>query len=184
LSLPVKGGKIIGYPYQGSHKPGATTPANWQSDNAVDIGVPIGTPVYAVHDGVVGPNIGFFRDGNPYTAGQRLTVLWTGNAAYYGHLSKIVVHAGDKVKAGQLLGYSGSANHVAHLHFAVEKGSPLDWVKNLAKSVVAKVSGEDPGTGTLAATTVPTSCSGTVVLFVVCQMAGFEIVKILLGVFS
>jgi murein DD-endopeptidase MepM/ murein hydrolase activator NlpD len=175
MPSPVKGGKLIGFPFQGSHKPGATTPANWQSDNAVDIAVPSGTPVYATHDGTIGPNIGFFRSSSPYLQGQRLTVLWGGNAAYYAHLSRIVVHPGQQVKAGQLLGYSGVANGVAHLHYAVEAGSPLDWVRNLPSKVSNLVAGEDPGTNKTISTA---GCAGTTVLFVISIFGGFELVKI------
>ena len=173
--LPVIGGKIIGTPYQGSHKPGATTPPSWQSDNAVDISVPVGTPVYAVHDGVVGPNIGPFSSMSPYLAGQRLTVSWAGNAAYYAHLSKILVHSGEQVKAGQLLGYSGSANGVAHLHWALEKGNPLDWLKGLAASAKAAVTGGQTGSAT--STASPQGCATSSVLFVISILGGFEVVK-------
>jgi murein DD-endopeptidase MepM/ murein hydrolase activator NlpD len=148
VSYPIPGGKIIGRPYQGSHKPGATTPANWQSDNAVDIAAPVGTPVYAVGSGVIGPNIGPFSSSSPYLAGQRLTVqLPGGNAAYYAHLSRIVVHAGQRVHEGELLGYSGSANGVAHLHFAVEKGTPFAFLANLP-GAIAKGVGLGPSSST------------------------------------
>jgi murein DD-endopeptidase MepM/ murein hydrolase activator NlpD len=38
------------------------------------------------------------------------------------------VTAGEQVHKGDLLGYSGSANGVEHLHFAVRDGSPLSIV--------------------------------------------------------
>lgn len=117
-----KHGKLIGSPNSGTH-----TLGNWQSDNAVDIAVPVGTPVYAVRDGVIGSRIGSLGKGGRF-AGLRLTLAGGGNAYYYAHLSKLVVKAGQKVRAGQLLGYSGSANGVAHLHFGVENGSPYDVV--------------------------------------------------------
>lgn len=40
------------------------------------------------------------------------------------HLSKLAVEAGQHVKRGQLLGYSGSANGAPHLHLGVEHGDP------------------------------------------------------------
>jgi len=100
--------------------------------------------------------------------------LWGDNAAYYAHLSKIVVKPGEKVKTGQILGYSGVANGVAHLHFAVEKGSPLDWVKNLPKRVSSQISGEDPGTGNAV---TGAGCAGVQVLFVISILGCYEIVK-------
>jgi murein DD-endopeptidase MepM/ murein hydrolase activator NlpD len=132
---PVPGGRIVGRPYQGSH-----TRGNWQSDNAVDIAVPKGTPVYAVTSGVIGPNIGSFHSSDSALAGLRLTLLeGNGDASYYAHLSRLTVHAGQRVNAGQLLGYSGEANGLAHLHFAVEKGSPFKWLAGLPSKVAAGV---------------------------------------------
>lgn len=46
----------------------------------------------------------------------------TGNAtAIYGHMSQCVVHTGEKVSAGQVIGYVGSTGNStgAHLHFQV-----------------------------------------------------------------
>lgn len=117
-------GTIIGTPYHGTH-----TLGNWQSDNAIDIKVPVGTPVYAVTAGTIGPRIGAFNTSNPRFAGLRLTLTGGGNSFYYAHLSRLAVQAGETVTAGQLLGYSGEANGVAHLHFAVEKGTPGDVVR-------------------------------------------------------
>ncbi len=41
-------GPVIGLPYHGTH-----TLGNWQSDNALDIRVPVGTPVIALADGEI-----------------------------------------------------------------------------------------------------------------------------------
>ncbi len=112
--------KLIGYPYQGTHAPGATTAPSWQSDNAVDIAMPVGTPVYALAAGVVS-GVGF--QSGTYTEGGKLTLTGAQNAWWYGHLSKLAVSNGQKVKAGQLLGYSGEANGVAHLHLGQERGT-------------------------------------------------------------
>ena len=91
---------------------------NWQSDNAYDIGVPIGTSVYALSGGIVGSQIGI-SDTRPKD-GMRLTV---DDLYWYGHLSSLAVRAGQTVKKGQLLGKSGaSANGVAHLHVGYNDG--------------------------------------------------------------
>src|SRR5581483_11105583 len=117
-------GEVIGLPYQGSH----TLYDNWESDNALDIATPVGTPVYAVADGTIGDQIGSLGSSDPHLDGLRLHLVTSDNEFYYAHLSQLVVQAGQHVAKGQLLGYSGEANGVAHLHFAAENGSPVDVV--------------------------------------------------------
>lgn len=130
-------GKLIGFPYQGTH-----TLGNWQSDNAVDISVPIGTPVFAVVAGTIGSNIGSLgaAPGSRF-AGLRVQVNGKGNSYWYGHLSKLDVHAGQHVKEGEQIGLSGSANGVSHLHFAAQHGDP----RNILGGSIP--SGGDPGSG-------------------------------------
>lgn len=127
-SRPIKGGSFInqalgGTKYTdlgGPEAHGARPLGNWQSDNAWDLGVPVGTPVYATADGIIGDQIGT-QSARP-ADGERLTLTGRKNAYWYGHLSKIVVKPGQRVKKGQLLGYSGeSQNGVAHLHLGVER---------------------------------------------------------------
>lgn len=128
---PIDYTRIVGYPYQGTHAKQFNAQGgsdNWQSENAVDLAAPVGTPVYAAFSGTIGDNIGSQGQGGRF-AGMRVQVNGGSNAAWYGHLSKIVVKAGQAVKAGQLLGYSGEANGVAHLHFAVQSGNPLSYVR-------------------------------------------------------
>ncbi|HEY5989953.1 MAG TPA: peptidoglycan DD-metalloendopeptidase family protein, partial [Streptosporangiaceae bacterium] len=125
-------GKIIGVPNQGSH----TLYGNWQSDNAVDIAVPTGTPIYAMWSGTIGPRIGPFKSGDPHLQGSRLTLIGQSDQAYYAHLSKVVVRPGQKVRAGQLLGYSGSANGVQHLHWATENRDPRSYLSESPASTV------------------------------------------------
>jgi len=111
---PTKKAKLIGHPYEGTHKLG-----NWQSDRAVDIAVPKGTPVYAVVGGKVtrsGPLPGNL--GSRF-AGVRVEV---GNEEWFGHLIRAVVRVGQSVRPGQLIGYSGEANGVQHLHYARRTG--------------------------------------------------------------
>ena len=119
-SIPVSG-KVIGTPYAGTH-----TLGNWESDNAVDIAVPEGTPVRAVADGVIGPQFGALGSGDPRFAGLRLHLASKGNEFYYAHLSRFAqgIKPGVRVRAGEILGYSGSANGVEHLHFGQKNGNP------------------------------------------------------------
>lgn len=127
-----KRGKLIGTPFSGTHAVAfnrAGGSDNWQSERAVDISVPIGTPVYAEESGVLG-NTGSLGQGGRF-AGLRTNLVGKSNSYYYAHLSKLApgIRAGAHVKKGQLLGYTGEANGVPHLHFAVEKGDPRKYVK-------------------------------------------------------
>ncbi len=122
LPKPVK---PIGEPYQGTHAKAFNQKGgsdNWQSENAVDLPARKGTPVYAVADGTIGNRIG--AQGGGRFAGLRVYVDTADNSYYYAHLSRLVVKAGQKVHAGQIIGYSGEANGVGHLHFAAKNGDP------------------------------------------------------------
>jgi murein DD-endopeptidase MepM/ murein hydrolase activator NlpD len=99
---------------------------NWQSIWAVDLGVPVGTPVYAVFSGRIvtvhsGESGRFAGIGVGLESGRGL-------ASYYAHLSSVRVAPGQQVTAGQQIGTTGEANGVAHLHFALGRsyadGSP------------------------------------------------------------
>jgi Peptidase family M23 len=122
-------GDIIGCPFvPGSTHSAFVAPNNLASDNAVDIAVPVGTPVYAVTAGVIGPQIGALESADPRMAGLRVHLNAPGVQFYYAHLSRIDVVAGQYVQAGQQLGLSGSANGAAHLHFAQDVGNPAETV--------------------------------------------------------
>jgi murein DD-endopeptidase MepM/ murein hydrolase activator NlpD len=87
----------------------------------LDIGAPDGTAVVAACAGVVtqaeDENTGF---------GIHVRVACDAPGAdystLYGHLAARLVHAGDRVGAGQLLGYEGSTGNSSgpHLHFEVD----------------------------------------------------------------
>jgi len=52
----------------------------------------------------------------------------------YGHLSEVIVKAGDKVKKGQVIGYEGSTGVATgpHLHFEIRvSGTPIDPLEYL-----------------------------------------------------
>jgi murein DD-endopeptidase MepM/ murein hydrolase activator NlpD len=122
------GGKIIATPQDHSKR----AIGNWQSDNALDIGAPVGTPVYAPVSGKLG-NTGYLpghdaSDTGTF-AGQRVNLFGGGNGFYFAHMTKLGpgIKAGATVKKGQLLGYTGTANGVNHLHFGVERGNPGDY---------------------------------------------------------
>jgi murein DD-endopeptidase MepM/ murein hydrolase activator NlpD len=109
-------GPIIGTPFHGTH-----TRGNWQSDNALDIRIPNGTPVFALDDGVI---VKTFKSPSGVTAGWQVTLRGSGNAWFYGHLTTVSVRAGERVRKGQTIGTSGSANGVPHLHIGQQVGRP------------------------------------------------------------
>jgi murein DD-endopeptidase MepM/ murein hydrolase activator NlpD len=59
-------------------------------------------------------------------AGLRLHLNTKDNEFYYAHLSAFApgIKPGAKVKRGQIIGYSGSANGSPHLHLGVRSGDP------------------------------------------------------------
>jgi murein DD-endopeptidase MepM/ murein hydrolase activator NlpD len=111
-------GKIIGTPYTGTH-----TLGNWQSDNAVDIAVPKGTPMVALQSGTVVKVRHHPQDGGRF-AGDQITIRGAnGNEYFYAH-GVADVKPGQRVRRGESLGVTGSANGVEHLHFGQMRGDP------------------------------------------------------------
>jgi RHS repeat-associated protein len=125
-------GLLNGRPGQVSHSwnPSHT---NWEDANAIDLNVPVGTRVCAIFAGSIGSQIGPLAGAknNPRLLGLRLHLVGATNEAYYAHLSKILVKAGQRVRKDRLLGYSGSAVGVAHLHLALRRGDPTRLCKNV-----------------------------------------------------
>ena len=99
----------------------------YRKHTGVDITAPRGTPVYATADGVISRLQG--------ALGYGTNVLIDHGYSYqtlYGHLSKKVVKAGQKVKRGELIGYVGSTglSMGPHLHYEVWKnGIPVNPVQ-------------------------------------------------------
>ena len=101
---------------------------------AVDFPVPVGTPVYAARGGTVVACEGSHNKGG-YTKsyGQYANYIIIEHAdrtlANYYHLKKggVAVRVGDRVKAGDLIGYSGNTGYSSgpHLHFSVSKVDPV-----------------------------------------------------------
>lgn len=94
----------------------------------IDIAVKEGTWVGAAADGVVtlaGSDIGHY--------GKAVFIRHeNGYETHYGHLSKIYVRAGQKVKARKLIARSGSTGRVTgpHLHFTIKRnGQAKDPLK-------------------------------------------------------
>ena len=120
------GGSSVKIPSDGAHK----GQSGWQSNNAWDIPTPIGSPVYAVADGVVAT----FTDYGPTPIRKNGKTLFgagfTVNSSnglpdvYYTHLKDCTVKRGDSIECGQLLGYvmDFPGSSYDHLHIGVESG--------------------------------------------------------------
>lgn len=97
----------------------------------VDIPGPLGTPIYATADGVIG------RAGRVGGYGNLITVNHgKGIETRYGHLSKILVAANTRVRRGQLIGLMGSTGRStgSHLHYEVRIDgaavNPMPFMQN------------------------------------------------------
>jgi murein DD-endopeptidase MepM/ murein hydrolase activator NlpD len=87
----------------------------------VDYAVPEGTDVLAVADG----KIEAANWGKSY--GTQLVQKLDGGYFIYAHLSKTLVKAGDKVKAGQVIGKSGNTGNSTGPHLHVELRDNIRW---------------------------------------------------------
>ena len=91
----------------------------------MDFTAPTGTEVYATGDGVV-INSGSQRNG--YGINVQINHGF-GYTTLYGHMSRVAVRKGQKVKRGQVIGYVGSTGKSTgpHLHYEVRKNkNPLN----------------------------------------------------------
>ena len=105
------------------HRRGATT------RHGIDLSLPAGEPVKAVHEGTVA-----FAD--QFTGYGNLVIIDHGNDAFslYGNLQALSVHKGDRVTAGSTLGSSGrDPTGYASLYFELridgQPVDPLQWLK-------------------------------------------------------
>jgi murein DD-endopeptidase MepM/ murein hydrolase activator NlpD len=114
--------------------------ARWGTLHAgTDFAAPIGTPEYAVMDGVVlkaGPASGF---------GLAVYIQHAnGDVTVYGHMEQILVQEGQVVKAGETIALLGNRGQSTgpHLHLEVHVGGlngqkidPLPWLREHGVSV-------------------------------------------------
>jgi murein DD-endopeptidase MepM/ murein hydrolase activator NlpD len=109
-----------------------------QNRYAVDIGLPLGTPVLAARDGVVmtvdNDYFGAGLDMAKYAerANNIRIVHADGTMAVYAHLAleSARVHVGDRVRAGQTIALSGDTGYASgpHLHFCVQRNADMELV--------------------------------------------------------
>lgn len=101
------------------------SPTGTGNHKGIDFAVPVGTPIYAMSDGVVNvcgwenysnPKQGFglrIRQQVVLDDGQTMTLV-------YGHLSKISTAPGNQVIKGDLIAHSGNSGHTTGPHLHVE----------------------------------------------------------------
>ncbi len=110
---------------------------NGKPHNGTDFGLPIGSSVMAVDDGIV-TAVG---NNGKYQYGKYVLVHHDNNlATLYAHLSKNdIVRVGDRVSRGQVIGRSGNTGYStgAHLHLglywddpSLGRGVQLQYVSN------------------------------------------------------
>lgn len=102
----------------------------------VDLFAPVDTEVYAVNDGVVR----FVQDLPTY--GKTLIIdHGLGIYSLYLHLNEFKVSEGEKIKRGNIVGYSGNTGYsiTPHLHFSIKiNGSsvdPMKFIETIEKEV-------------------------------------------------
>ncbi len=115
-----------------------------RNHKGIDIGGPIGTPIYATADGVVS----LVKWGRGY---GKYIKLEHGNEIQtrYAHLSAFNVKFGQRVKKGDVIGYMGSTGRStgSHLHYEVRIGgvavnptaflAPAKNDRNVSKTLLA-----------------------------------------------
>jgi murein DD-endopeptidase MepM/ murein hydrolase activator NlpD len=105
----------------------------------LDIGAPYGSPIHAAMGGVVafaGRNAGY---------GNFVKLAHGGGIGTgYGHMSRIAVHTGTRVSAGQVIGYVGSTGLSTgpHLHWEVWKNGVAVNPRSMSFSSMAQLTGE------------------------------------------
>ena len=114
----------------------------------IDLAGPIGTPIHATADGVVG------RAGTASGYGNLIELEHgSGIATRYGHLSRIMVQAGERVRRGQVIGLMGSTGRStgSHLHYEVRLDgravNPLPFLQTGEALAAAQNQGAGGGQG-------------------------------------
>ncbi|MBE6978541.1 MAG: hypothetical protein E7438_07955 [Ruminococcaceae bacterium] len=91
----------------------------------IDLGADSGTPIFAVRDGVV--RVAAYEEGG---AGYYVSLGHTGGyISIYMHMTHYIVYQGQRVKAGDIIGYVGSTGGSTgpHLHLGIAKdGTYMD----------------------------------------------------------
>ena len=104
----------------------------------VDLSAPVGTPIHAAADGVIG-RADWFSSYGLYVAIEHGNALET----RYGHMSRLNVAAGQFVHKGDVIGYVGTTGRSTgpHLHYEVriagEAVNPVPYLEGLGTGEAA-----------------------------------------------
>lgn len=118
LRLPFNGSYALTQPFGAN--PAAYAQFGMKGHNGHDYGLPTGTPVLAATDGVA------LVLSDPGGFGLYIQVNGVEYKTVYAHLSRYSITNGQRVKAGQVIGYSGNTGNSSgpHLHFGVKPLNP------------------------------------------------------------
>jgi murein DD-endopeptidase MepM/ murein hydrolase activator NlpD len=109
----------------------------------IDLAGPIGTPIYATADGIVGRS-----EWNSGGYGNLVELNHgTGIQTRYGHLSQRLVQPGQRVRRGQLIGLMGSTGRStgSHLHYEVRiDGRPVNPIPFMQQPAATMAALERP----------------------------------------
>jgi murein DD-endopeptidase MepM/ murein hydrolase activator NlpD len=117
-----------------TQSPGGSLSHNGRAEYAIDFGVPIGTPVYAMRSGKVAKVVDKHPDaGGDFSNRNNVNyVVIEHGGGYYstylhlqeGFIQRVGIRVGQQVKSGDLIGYSGNSgwSTAPHLHVEVTKG--------------------------------------------------------------
>lgn len=120
---------------------------NGYMHQGIDLRIPIGTPIYAIADATV---IKAAPDSKGVEAGGGHIIMLdheNGVQTWYMHLDAYAVSLGDKVKQGQIIGFSGSSGDstTPHLHFEYRiNGVPIvpDFIVGVSELTAEKIAEE------------------------------------------
>ncbi|WP_404411825.1 phage tail tip lysozyme [Lactiplantibacillus xiangfangensis] len=130
-------------PFEESSGYGPRTGTVTDNHKGIDFKAPLGTPIPAQYAGTVvtaGPMQGFGNWVVIRPNGQNINTI-------YGHMKRYRVHAGEHVKAGQIIANVGAEGEAtgAHVHYELRRGLSKDDYRpnpDTYKGKVAKKSGD------------------------------------------
>ncbi|MGG1638254.1 M23 family metallopeptidase [Paenibacillus sp. NRS-1760] len=118
---------------------------NGRVHHGIDLAMPRGTELHSIAEGTVERVV----DYGATNLGKGIFIRSEdGSIHVYGHLDKVIVHRGDHVDSGDLIGLSGNTGHSSgpHLHFGLIKDGHFTDPTPLVEAV-QNFSGEIAGPG-------------------------------------